>query len=63
MPLLIQSPRAALLQARPVRQPRYVLQVFEVGGLSFINAGGQVVQSLHFDGKDYPGSGSDAPQG
>jgi glutamine synthetase type III len=24
------------------------------------NAGGQVVQSLHFDGKDYPGSGARA---
>jgi phosphatidylserine/phosphatidylglycerophosphate/cardiolipin synthase-like enzyme len=36
---------------------------FQDDGLSFINAGGQVVQSLHFDGKDYPGSGSGAPQG
>ncbi|HTV04587.1 MAG TPA: hypothetical protein VME86_04400 [Acidobacteriaceae bacterium] len=36
---------------------------FQEDGLSFINAGGQVVQSLHFDGKDYPGSGPGAPQG
>ena len=39
------------------------IKPFERDGLSFINAGGQVVQSLHFDGKDYPGSGSGAPQG
>jgi hypothetical protein len=39
------------------------VQSFQDDGLSFINAGGQVVQSLHFDGKDYPGSGSGAPQG
>jgi hypothetical protein len=39
------------------------VQPFQNDGLSFINAGGQVVQSLHFDGKDYPGSGSGAPPG
>jgi hypothetical protein len=39
------------------------VKAFEDDGLTFINAGGQVVQSLHFDGKDYPGSGSGAPQG
>ena len=27
------------------------------------NAGGQLVQNLHFDGKDYPGSGPGAPKG
>jgi len=36
---------------------------FQDDGLSFVNAGGQVVQSLRFDGKDYPGSGSGAPKG
>ena len=36
---------------------------FENDGLSFVYAGGQVVQSLHFDGKDYPGSGPGAPKG
>jgi hypothetical protein len=36
---------------------------FQDDGLSFINAGGQVVQNLRFDGKEYPGSGSGAPQG
>lgn len=39
------------------------VKAFENDGLTFVNAGGQVVQSLHFDGKDYPGSGSAAPQG
>lgn len=43
----------------------YVIEIktFEENGLSFINAGGQVVQSLRFDGKDYPGSGPNAPAG
>lgn len=36
---------------------------FQDDGLSFINAGGQVIQSLRFDGKDYPGSGPGAPPG
>jgi hypothetical protein len=39
------------------------LKAFENDGLSFVNAGGQVIQSLHFDGKDYPGSGPGAPYG
>ena len=39
------------------------IQPFQDDGLSFINAGGQVTQSLRFDGKDYPGSGSNAPAG
>jgi hypothetical protein len=39
------------------------VKAFEGDGLSFVNAGGQVVQSLHFDGKDYPGSGPGAPKG
>lgn len=39
------------------------VKAFEEDGLSFVNAGGQMVQSLHFDGKDYPGSGPGAPQG
>jgi hypothetical protein len=39
------------------------VKAFEDDGLSFVNAGGQVVQSLHFDGKDYPGSGPGAPKG
>lgn len=39
------------------------VKAFEEDGLSFVNAGGQVVQSLHFDGKDYPGSGPGAPKG
>jgi hypothetical protein len=39
------------------------VQSFQDDGLSFINAGGQVVQSLHCDGTDYPGSGSGAPPG
>ncbi|HEX4320914.1 MAG TPA: hypothetical protein VHZ52_08430 [Acidobacteriaceae bacterium] len=36
---------------------------FEEDGLSFVSGGGQVIQSLHFDGKDYPGSGPGVPQG
>jgi hypothetical protein len=39
------------------------VRAFQGDGLTFINAGGQVVQSLHFDGKDYPGSGGSAPPG
>jgi hypothetical protein len=39
------------------------VQPFQDDGLSFINAGGQLVQNLHFDGKEYPGSGTGAPQG
>lgn len=39
------------------------VQPFEGDGLTFINAGGRVVQSLKFDGKDYPGSGASAPAG
>ncbi|HEY1810000.1 MAG TPA: hypothetical protein VGG42_15660 [Acidobacteriaceae bacterium] len=39
------------------------VRAFEGDGLTFVNAGGQVVQSLHFDGKDYPGSGGSAPAG
>jgi hypothetical protein len=39
------------------------VQPFESDGLSFINAGGRVVQTLKFDGKDYPGSGSSVPAG
>ena len=43
----------------------YVMEIkpFETAGLSFSQAGGQVVQSLLFDGKDYPGSGPSAPAG
>jgi hypothetical protein len=44
---------AQVLEVRP----------FEDDGLTFVNAGGRVVQSLKFDGKDYPGSGSSAPAG
>ena len=36
---------------------------FHEDGLSFINAGGQVVESLEFDGREYPGSGSGVPHG
>jgi hypothetical protein len=40
-----------------------IVSAFEGDGLSFDQAGGLVVQTLHFDGKDYPGSGPDAPAG
>lgn len=39
------------------------VKAFEEDGLSFVNAGGQLIQNLHFDGKDYPGSGPSAPKG
>lgn len=39
------------------------IQPFQGDGLSFVNAGGQVTQSLRFDGKDYAGSGSNVPAG
>ncbi len=39
------------------------MSAFESDGLSFDQAGGLVVQSLRFDGKDYPDSGPDAPAG
>lgn len=39
------------------------IKAYEGDGLSFSQAGGQVVQSLRFDGKDYPGSGANAPAG
>lgn len=40
-----------------------IVSAFESDGLSFDQAGGLVVQSLRFDGKDYPDSGPDAPAG
>jgi hypothetical protein len=36
---------------------------FQDDGLSFINSAGQVTQNLQFDGKDYAGSGTNAPEG
>lgn len=36
---------------------------FQDDGLSFTNVAAQVTQSLQFDGKDYPGSGPNIPQG
>jgi len=36
---------------------------FQDDGLSFTNTAAQVTQSLQFDGKDYPGSGSNVPPG
>lgn len=41
----------------------FIVSPFEGDGLSFDQAGGRIIQSLHFDGKDYPGSGPDAPAG
>jgi hypothetical protein len=39
------------------------IKPFQDDGLSFINVGAQVTQSLQFDGKDYPGSGPNVPAG
>ena len=38
------------------------IKSFQESGLSFINPS-QLAQNLHFDGKDYPGSGPDIPSG
>lgn len=39
------------------------IKPFEDGGLSFTNVAADFTQSLQFDGKDYPGSGPNVPQG
>lgn len=39
------------------------VETFRNDGLSFINSAAQITQSLRFDGKDYPGSGANAPSG
>lgn len=39
------------------------IQPFQSDGLSFVNSAAQVTQNLRFDGKDYPGSGANAPAG
>jgi hypothetical protein len=43
----------------------YELEIkpYEGDGLSFTQGGGRVTQNLRFDGKDYAGSGADAPAG
>lgn len=39
------------------------IRPFHDEGLSFFNSGGQMTKNIEFDGKDYPGSGSDVPSG
>jgi hypothetical protein len=39
------------------------IQPYQDDGLSFIYPGGSVIKSVKFDGKDYPGSGPNAPAG
>jgi hypothetical protein len=41
----------------------FEIQPFQSDGLSFINSAAQVTQNFRFDGKDYPGSGANAPAG
>ena len=49
--------------AKPDAGMEVRIQLFEADGLSIDGPEGQITRSLKFDGKDYPSSGADAPEG